>query len=429
MTPHSIDRQSLSLWDVSAQENDYSAPFSASNKTVDVAIVGGGFTGLSTALHAAEAGLSAQVLEAEHIGYGGSGRNAGLVNAGVWLPPAKVKKILGETQALRFLDVFGQGPATVFDMIERHQIRCEVTRSGTIQGATSRRGMADLRSRASDWQAMGAPVELLTADEMTERTGSRAFLGGLLDHRAGTINPTGYCRGLARAALGAGASIATGVKVTELARDNALWRVTTDQGSLTARNVVIATNAYTGDLWPGLDRVFTPIQYFQLATHPLGAEAAHILPGRQGVWDNAQIMISFRRDAFDRLVIGSMGSVFGKSDGGLTHRWAKKQLARLFPDLGPVSFEEAWHGRIAMTREHLPRVYVLDKGLYTAIGYNGRGITTGTIFGKALVDVIRGMAPSDLAIPPIPLRPEPAARLRSGLYQMAFTAAQIARSI
>ena len=391
--------------------------------------MGGGFTGLSTALHCAERGLSAQVLEAERIGHGGSGRNVGLVNAGVWYPPAKVRDALGPTYGPRFVERFGEAPSTVFSLIERHQIRCEVTKTGTIHAAHAPSGFADLRARHREWERLGAPVELLGRHEVADLSGSRAFFGGLLDRRAGTINPMGYCRGLARAALGAGARIATGVRVRKLSRDGAGWVVETSQGSLRAGAVVLATNAYTDDLWPGLRRGFTPIHYFQLATEPLGDAVNDILPGRQGLWDTGRIMFSVRRDRSDRLLIGSMGTVLGAAGDGLSRRWAARKLARLFPGLGPVRFEEAWHGRIAMTPDHLPRIHRLADNLYTPIGYNGRGITTGTIFGRAMADLLTGEDPAGLPLPMSDPASVPAAGIRARLFQAAFTANQVLRGL
>ena len=419
----------ISLWDRSAQEPDIRSVDGLGGGILDVAVVGGGFTGLSTALFAAERGASVQVLEAEQIGHGGSGRNVGLVNAGVWHPPAKVRAALGDTYGPRFLQIFGDGPRMVFDLIEKHQIRCEVTRTGTIHAAHAPSGFDDLRSRHKEWQRMGEPVDLLGPGEVAEKIGTRAFHGGLYDRRAGTINPMGYVRGLARAARGAGARIATGVRVLGLRRAGDLWQVKTDNGTLEARSVVLGTNAYTDDLWPGLKRVFTPINYFQLATRPLGPDAAHILPGRQGVWDTGQIMFSLRRDTANRLIIGSMGTVLGEKDRGLSERWARKRIARLFPDLAPVAFEEAWHGRIAMTPDHLPRICMLDKGLYTAIGYNGRGITTGTIFGQAMAGLIAGDDPAGLPLPASDPKEVRSAPLMSRLYQIAFTANQLVKSL
>ena len=414
----------ISLWDATAEERDIHGAF-VPDRHVDIAIVGGGFTGLSTALHCAEKGLSAQVLEAQHVGFGGSGRNVGLVNAALWLPPAKVREKLGKTYGPRFVDRFGSGPRIVFELIEKHQIRCEATKSGTIHAAHAPSGFKDLQDRHAEWQRLGEPVDLIDRDEVESLIGSKAFYGGLLDHRAGTINPMGFCRGLARAALGAGAEISTGVRVTKLDKDGDLWRVTTDQGQITAKYVVLGTNAYSDDLWPGLSRVFNMIHYLQFATTPMGPEAAHILPGRQGLWDTGQIMFNYRRDARDRLLLGTMGRVIGTKDRGLTRRWAQKQINRVFPDLGPVEFEEAWHGQIAMTPDHLPRVHQLDDGLWTAIGYNGRGITTGTLFGQSMAELLTGMPPEDLPLPVTDLVVAPRAKLTSKFYDMAFTANQL----
>jgi glycine/D-amino acid oxidase-like deaminating enzyme len=192
---------------------------------------------------------------------------------------------------------------------------------------------------------------------------------------------------------------------------------------------VLGTNAYTDDLWPGLQRIFTPIHYFQFATAPLGPEAAHILPQRQGVWDTGRIMFSLRRDAADRLLIGSMGKVIGSVDRGLSMRWARKQIARVFPTLGPATFEDAWHGRIAMTPDHLPRIHVLDRNLYTPIAYNGRGITTGTLFGQSIADLLTGADPAELPLPLSDPKAARAAPLMGRIYQIAFTANQLLKAI
>lgn len=133
-------QNAISLWDASTKEQDYRAPME-SDSTVDVAVVGGGFTGLSTALHCAEKGLSALVLEAEQIGFGGSGRNCGLVNAALWLPQQKVREKLGATYGPRFIKRFGSGPEYVFSLIEKHQMQCEVTRTGTSTRHTATAGL------------------------------------------------------------------------------------------------------------------------------------------------------------------------------------------------------------------------------------------------------------------------------------------------
>ena len=416
----------VSLWDETSEEIFEASPMAA-DVTTDLAIVGGGYTGLSTALHAAEKGLETCVLEAQQIGYGGSGRNVGLVNAGLWLPPQDVRAKLGGERGARLVDLLGDGPNCVMSLIERHQIRCELTRSGTIHAAHSAAGFKDLSRRAEEWTRLGAPVRLLSRQEAAEKIGSSAFHGGLLDARAGTINPMGYVRGLARAARAAGARIHTGAAVTRLVKQPDGWLLETGAGVVRAKSVVLATNAYSDDLWPGLKSSFVPIHYFQVATVPLGARVEDILPERQGIWDTGQIMFSLRRDAADRLIIGSMGAVIG-GEKGLSERWAARKLKRLFPGLGPVEFEKSWHGQIAMTGDHLPRIHRLDAGLYTPIGYNGRGIAPGTVFGKAMAELIAGGREADLPMPVTGVKPEAMRGLKTGFYRAAFSANQVLKS-
>jgi glycine/D-amino acid oxidase-like deaminating enzyme len=420
-------KAAISLWDISAEEKPVDSPMTG-DLQAEVAIVGGGFTGLSTALHLAEKGIEAHVLEAETIGHGGSGRNAGLLNAGVWLPPQDVRKQMGEERGARLVRVLSDGPEYVFSLIEKHQIRCEATRQGTIHAAHAPKGFEDLRRRWQEWQRLGAPVDLLDRAQAAEKIGTDVFHGGLLDHRAGTINPMGYVRGLARAATGAGAKLHTGVRVTKLHRENGGWRLETTRGEVAAKTVIFGTNAYTDELWPGLKDTFTIIHYFQLASEPMGERVSHVLKEGQGLWDTAPIMFSLRRDAFGRLIIGSMGRIFG-GENGLSKRWAARRLARLFPDLGEIRFEKAWHGRIAMTPDHIPRIHRLAEGLYTPIGYNGRGIAPGTLFGKAMAELLTGGSEADLPLPVTEPKRALAAPVMTRLMDAAFTANQIFKSI
>jgi len=417
----------ISLWDVTSAEPDLRGEM-ATSQIADVAIVGGGFTGLSTALHAAEAGLDSVVLEGGRIGSGGSGRNVGLVNAGLWLPPQDVRASLGEKRGANLVELLGRAPEYVFSLIEKHGIRCEPTRTGTIHAAHSPKGFADLSRRAQEWRRLGAPVDLLSPEEARSKIGSKGFHGGLLDRRAGTINPLAYARGLARAAIDAGARIFTDARVVSMEQVGEAWRLKTQHGSVTARRVVLATESYSDGLWPGMDRVLTRIHYFQLATRPLGSKVAGILDERQGVWDTGAIMFSIRKDAFDRLVVGSMGSIVGGATG-LSRRWAETRLARLFPQLGPVEFEVAWHGRIGMTSDHLPRIHRLAEGVFAPIGYNGRGITPGTVFGKAMAEFLAGRPSESLPLPLTDLGPAGSSALRSKLFELAFTANQLLKSV
>jgi glycine/D-amino acid oxidase-like deaminating enzyme len=128
-------------------------------------------------------------------------------------------------------------------------------------------------------------------------------------------------------------------------------------------------------------------------------------------------------------LIGTMGRVIGNKDRGLTRRWAEKSIRAIFPELGRVTFEEAWHGQIAMTPDHLPRVHQLAPGLWTAIGYNGRGITTGTLFGASIADLLTGMDPAELPLPLTKMSRAPRAAWTSRFYDLAFTANQIRKGL
>ena len=219
--------------------------------------------------------------------------------------------------------------------------------------------------------------------------------------RAGTIQPLAYARGLARAALGAGAEIHTQSPVRAAERIGAKWRLRTERGSVLADHVIVATDAYgEGTPWPQPRREQVRLPYFNFATAPLSPEArAAILPGREGCWDTKTILSSFRYDRDGRLVFGSVGAL--RNAGLSVHRaWVRRSLKRLFPRIGDIAFEHQWYGMIGMTSDALPRFHRLAENVLTFCGYNGRGIGPGTVFGRTLADHILGrIAEKDLPLP------------------------------
>lgn len=419
------DPLSHGLWERSAPAAPPTAPLGAEVRA-EVVVIGGGYTGLSTALHLAERGSDVVLLEAVQIGFGGAGRNVGLVNAGMWVMPDDLVRTLGPEAGERLIGFLGDGPAQVWDLIARHGIDCEANPVGTLHVAVGQAGLDELTARHRQWARRGAPVELLDRDATAARLASDRYQGALLDRRAGTIQPLAYARGLARAAMGQGARIFTGSPATGLQAQGGGWRVSTPHGSVVARQVVFATDAYTRHLMPQLrtQQVFLP--YFNMATAPLSDNLARtILPGREGVWDTREVLSSFRFDRQNRLVFGSVGAL--RNTGTAIHgAWARRALEKIYPQLGEVSFESAWHGTIGMTRDNLPRFHKLADGVVSFCGYNGRGIAPGTAFGRFLAGWLRGEA-FDADLPLRPSQPHPVAlrSLKSAFYELGAQAAHL----
>jgi len=414
------DPRSHGLWEASAPAAPETRPL-GDHIEVDVAVIGGGFTGCSAALHLAQAGASTAVLEAFDIGFGASGRNVGLVNAGMWVMPSVILSELGGDYGGRLLGLLGNAPAAVFDLVERHGIDCQPVRNGTLHCAVGSRGTAEVTERARQWLELGASVELLDLERTRHLTGTSAYAAALLDRRAGTIQPLAYVRGLAAAAIHAGARVYTRTPVVAAEKSGSTWQLATSAGgSVSAKWVVLATDAYSGPggLWPGIKEELVGLPYFNLATKPLPRELAQtILPERQGAWDTRQVLSSFRFDSQGRLVFGSVGALRGMGRH-IHHEWGRRALARLFPQLKNARFEHEWYGTIGMTNNALPRFHQLDRNVVSFSGFNGRGIAPGTVFGRELARLILGeIRLSDLPLPVTPVTSAPLRAVRELGYE------------
>ena len=418
------DKTNKNLWAYSAPPAPTTTRLEGNIKC-QVAIIGGGFTGLSTALHLAEAGIDCIVLEAKDIGFGGSGRNVGLVNAGMWMRPDDIVATMGEAVGGRLVSELGDGPAYVFDLIAKHAIECEAVRSGTLHLAVGEAGVKEITIRARQWQQREAPVEALPAARAAELTGAQGFAGALLDRRAGTVQPLGYARGLARAAIAAGARIASATPVLEGRRDGDTIILRTAQGEIRTEKLVIASNAYSGVVpsmtWSQHRSELVPMYYFQFATSPLPADViGRILPEGHGCWDTGLVMTSFRTDKAGRLIYGSIGSL--DAIGRIAHEpFARRAVHAIFPFLGDVTFEYWWDGQIGMTANNLPTFHQPDKNVWSISGYNGRGISPGTVFGRALAQVTLGN-PDAMMLPVAPVSPDRLRAAKSTFYDVGAAA-------
>ena len=350
----------------------------------DVVVVGGGFTGLSTALHLAQQGAKVLVLEAEEPGWGASGRNGGQVNPGLKHDPDQVERDFGQDLGGRMNALAGAAPAVVFDLIKRHDIECEARRNGTLRAAVGAKHAANIRASVEQLRRRQAPVELLEGAALVSATGTDRYPAAMWDRRGGDLNPLSYARGLARAALRAGAAVHGGTRALNLKRAGREWRLTTRLGTATADTVVLATNGYTDDLWPGLRRTVVPVFGAIAATAPLPeALAAAVMPGRAALYESGAITVYYRVDAGRRLLIGGRGPQREVAAvAALSHlvTYAEK----LWPALRGIAWTHAWGGRLAMTRDQYPHIHEPAPGIVASLGYNGRGVAMATTLGAQI---------------------------------------------
>ena len=365
----------------SAAVEQIAFPSLTDNITVDLVVIGGGFTGLNAARVAAREGLRVCLIEAETIGHGGSGRNVGLVNAGLWLPPDQIKETLGDTRGERLINDLGVGPDRVFDLIKSYEIQCDARRNGTLHLAHSSQAISDLRAREEQWKNRGVPVTLLDAQTTARHVGSDMYHGALFDARAGVIQPLDYARGLARAAADKGVQIHEKTAAVRIEWDD-IWQVTTGDGHVRASKLLIATNAY--NKLTSATRVYETsiVSYFQCVSQKIAQrDFDTILSDHHGCWDTALIMSSFRKTRDNRLVFGAMGETSGTLGRYIHDGWAQRAIQRIFPNLR-IELSQSWSGRIAMTKKKIPNIMRLGKDGYAIFGYSGRGIAPGTVLGE-----------------------------------------------
>jgi len=374
-------------------------------RQVGVAVIGGGFTGLSAALHIAEAGGDVAVLEAKDLGWGASGRAFGQVVPYLKHDHTGIIARFGLERGNALIDAAAGGPDFVFGLIERHRIICDAVRTGLLFAAHSSAGRGVLERRTRYWEARGAPVRMLDAHATQAAIGSAAYEASCLEERGGHLNPFAYALGLAGAAARAGATIHTGSPARRIARHGGLWRVGTENGELLAETVIIGTNAYSDALWPGLAESIVPMRGHALVSRPLSDTArAAILPGRQPLTDTRHLFSGVRLLADGSLHVSSDGPAFGPESDAF-RRKTTARIARLFPLLGKPEWREAWSGWVAMTRDQFPHYHELAPGVFAALGYSGRGIAAASLAGRDLAALACGRGRNTLTFPLSPLRP------------------------
>jgi len=384
----------------------------------DVAIIGGGYTGLSCALAVAQGGAKAVVLEADVIGYGASGRNNGQVIPTLSridpddVPGRIAAEAGGTAKGEQLVQLVADSAKFTFELIRRHKIDCEAVQNGWVQPMHSPGRMKLAEKRVKAWGRRGAPVELLDAKGVEAITGSKFWHGGWENATGGKLNPLAYVRGLARAAIDAGAIVHTQSPVLSVERTGTAWRVATARGAVVADKVVIATHAYgdtfSSSLWPNLMQTVFPVRSHQMATQVYPDDVrANVLPEDHACSDSQGDLHFFRWDANNRLVTGAALAVpLGWRVRAAAR--AAERVERVFPQLGRPTFEFVWHGFVGITWDKLPHCHELAPGVLAFVGCNGRGVALATSIGSELAKTILGAKVSDLPMPFTPLDPFPA---------------------
>ncbi len=375
---------------------------------VDLAIVGGGLLGLSTALEAVRLGLSVRVLEAGRIGGHAAGLNGGQVIPGLKQDPESLVARFGEKKGAALVDFVAATADHVFSLIEKEGLDVEHGRHGWIHAAHHLGALEAMKSRNAEWKARGADCDLLDKATVETMTGASGYVGGWIDRRAGVVNPRAFVLELARKAAEAGAAIAEGEEVARLARRADGFELSTRTGkTVAAGHVLAATNAYSDQLVPGLARSMVPLHSFQIATAPLPEGlAGKILPGGQAVSDSRRIIIYYRKSADGRLVFGGRGRM-GPPKSAADWAHLERAMIRIFPALMDIAIEKRWFGRVAVTADHLPHLHEPEKGLVSFVGCQGRGLGLMTAMGPKIASYFAIGNPDVLPFPITPISPIP----------------------
>ncbi len=360
--------------------------------TCDVCVIGGGFTGLSAALHLAERGFEVVLLEARRTGWGASGRNGGQLGSGQRQPQDELERLVGAARARALWDLAEEAKATVKERIRRHHIPCDL-KSGALHVAYKPGDAAVLAAQAQELRARYdyPHIRVVPRDEVAEMLGTGIYHGGSLDSDAGHLHPLNYALGLARAARQAGARIFEDSPVTRIER-GAHPGATTAGGRVRARYLVLACNGYLEGLEPRIAGKIMPINNYILATEPLGETAAReIIRDDVAVSDTKFVIDYYRLTADKRLLFGG-GETYRRAFPADIKGFVRKYMLRVYPQLAGARIDYAWGGTLAITLNRLPGFGRLGPGLFYAQGFSGHGVALTTLAGKLIAEAVAGSA-------------------------------------
>ena len=362
----------------------------------DVCIIGGGYTGLSTALHLAKSGISCVLLEANRVGWGASGRNGGQVGSGFNKSQQWLEKQLGNAAATALWELSLESVRLVEQLVTDNKIDCDL-RSNILYPTHSAKEFKEIISDTEHMQShySADQLEIVGPDEIANWVASDLYQGGVLNQYARHLHPLNYALGLAKAARDAGVQIYENSRVEKLRlpwlRSHASisgHRVETAAGAVVSQHVVLACNGYLNDLHSEVAKHVMPINNYIVATNPLpGSFPEKVLANNVAVADSRFVVNYFRLSHDNRLLFGG-GETWSYRFPQDMRALVRKNLLQVFPQLEDCTLDFAWGGTLAITRERLPFAKRLGKGVWTAGGYSGHGVAMATLSGKLISQAI-----------------------------------------
>lgn len=384
-------------------------PADALPAQADVAIIGGGITGLSAARALARRGASVALIEAHHPGWGASSRNGGQVLTGLKLDAGALIAKYGLDLARRLFSASLAAIDCVEQVVREERIDCDFQRSGHLLVATKPGHMAGMRrEHAVLAQAFQHPTRVIERADLQHEIGSPVYHGALLDERSAAIQPARYVFGLAEAARRAGARLCSGTRVERVRREQGGFALRTSAGPLRAERVVVASGGYTGQATPALRRKIFPLGSYIIATAPLGAELAHsLIPHGRMVFDTNHLLVYFRLTGDGRMLFGGRAAFFPEGPRTVREsaRILRAAMVRVFPQLRDVAIEYAWGGTLDAAFDLMPHAGE-HQGMHYALGYAGHGVALASYLGALLAAQISGVrADNPFAAVPFPGAP------------------------
>lgn len=359
---------------------------------VDVCIVGGGFSGVATALHLSELGYKVALIEANRIGWGATGRNGGHVIGGIGHNIEQFKSTVGEAgvQAIRQMGV--ECVDLIRQRVAQYQIDCDLT-WGRADVALKPRHMREFAAWQEEQVRHGYPhaLKLIDVEETRALVKSNQYCGALVDETGGGhVHPLNLCLGEARAAVSLGAQVFEQSRVQRI-EHGPQPTVHTEQGSVRARYLVLCGNAYMENLVPKLASRVLPASSFIIATEPLGERAKTVLARSLAVCDPRTALDYYRLSADGRLLFGGMSNYTGLAPRDVTGTMRQKML-KVFPQLADVCIDYTWGGQMGIGLNRMPQLGRLNNNVYFVQAYSGHGVAPTHMMGKLLADVIAGDA-------------------------------------